>query len=58
MKEVNINVKFNATKVLTSFDCQGFDNNIEKIFTIIGILENIKQQNIDQLNILLKHGMD
>ena len=52
MKEINIIIQYDETQFSAEMNTKGFDNSKKPIntFEIIGILDIIKQQEINKLN--------
>lgn len=54
MKEIIIKIKMTQDKMATMIDKQGFPDDMASILQMIGVLENLKLQEIDKLKNLSK----
>lgn len=54
MKEIQIIGRIIEDKIASAIKTRGFDNNIEKVLLLIGILENLKQEQLKKLETLRK----
>jgi hypothetical protein len=53
MKVLNIKVVYDETKIMTKIDSRGITDDVGSLFEIVGILENLKQEQLKKINTLL-----
>lgn len=54
MKKIKIQVIFDENKLAMKVDDSGLQKGIPGIMELVGILENLKQSQLDKLNTLLR----
>ena len=54
MKEIKIQLRLVDNKIATIIKTSGFEDNTEKVLTMIGIFENLKQTQLEKLKNLSK----
>ena len=55
MKEILIRARIDEEQIQSAIQTRGFEDNIEKVMLIIAVLENLKQQKLNELNNLKRN---